>query len=175
MAKPRCAICLPPLRAGVGSNSSASSTPLVCAMSARPPRWRCARLWFMGSLPRRLPEGCQGRRRTIAEMDALDQIGDTVIKSVAAYFGESHNPGIVRTLTRSHHPRCRKAEEQFGHRRQDRVFTGALEKMSATRPKQGRAARRQVSGSVSKKTDYVVAGPGAGSKLNEAKNTALRC
>src|SRR3982751_603816 len=35
---------------------------------------------------------------TIAEMDALDQIGDTVIKSVAAYFGESHNRGIVERL-----------------------------------------------------------------------------
>src|SRR5436190_665890 len=37
---------------------------------------------------------------TIAEMDALDQIGDTVIKCVAAYFGESHNRGIVDRLTR---------------------------------------------------------------------------
>src|SRR6201989_3006233 len=34
----------------------------------------------------------------IAEMDALDQIGDTVIKSIQAYFGESHNRGIVERL-----------------------------------------------------------------------------
>src|ERR1700722_773988 len=36
----------------------------------------------------------------IAEMDALDQIGDTVIASIAAYFSESHNRGIVERLTR---------------------------------------------------------------------------
>src|SRR3978361_1795267 len=41
----------------------------------------------------------KGDEETIAEMDALDQIGDTVIKSVAAYFGESHNRGIVERLT----------------------------------------------------------------------------
>src|SRR6516162_4271518 len=35
----------------------------------------------------------------IAEMDALDQIGDTVIKSIKDYFGESHNRGIVERLT----------------------------------------------------------------------------
>src|SRR5215470_5950349 len=41
-----------------------------------------------------------GDEESIAEMDALDQIGDTVIKSVGAYFGESHNRGIVERLTR---------------------------------------------------------------------------
>src|ERR1700722_5980559 len=35
----------------------------------------------------------------IAEMDALDQIGDTVIASIKAYFDESHNRGIVERLT----------------------------------------------------------------------------
>src|SRR5436189_412575 len=37
---------------------------------------------------------------TIAEMDALDQIGDTVIASIRTYFGESHNRGIVERLTK---------------------------------------------------------------------------
>ena len=62
----------------------------------------------------------KGDEETIAEMDALDQIGDTVIASIAAYFGESHNRGIVDRLTREvTMRRCRKAEEQFGGIRQD--------------------------------------------------------
>src|SRR6201993_4769348 len=42
----------------------------------------------------------KGDEETIAEMDALDQIGDTVIKAVGAYFGESHNRGIVDRLVK---------------------------------------------------------------------------
>ena len=55
----------------------------------------------------------KGDEEAIAEMDALDQIGDTVIASVAAYFGESHNRGIVERLTkevdRSSMPKSRRA------------------------------------------------------------------
>jgi DNA ligase (NAD+) len=108
---------------------------------------------------------------TIAEMDALDQIGDTVIKSVAAYFGESHNRGIVERLTKevtiidAEKPKSNSAVAG-----KTVVFTGSLEKM--TRDEAKATAERlgaKAAGSVSKKTDYVVAGPGAGSKLAEAK------
>jgi DNA ligase (NAD+) len=107
----------------------------------------------------------------IAEMDDLDQIGDTVIESVKAYFGESHNRGIVERLTKevkildAEKPRADSAIAG-----KTVVFTGTLEKM--TRDEAKASADRlgaKVSGSVSKKTDYVVAGPGAGSKLAEAK------
>ena len=113
----------------------------------------------------------KGDEETIAEMDALDQIGDTVIKSVAAYFGESHNRGIVERLTKevtildAEKPKSNSAVAG-----KTVVFTGALERMTRDEAK-ARAERlgAKVSGSVSKKTDYVVAGPGAGSKLAEAK------
>ena len=51
-----------------------------------------------------------GDEEARAEMDNLDQIGDTVIDSLAAYFGESHNRGIVERLTDAgRDPRCREA------------------------------------------------------------------
>jgi DNA ligase (NAD+) len=114
----------------------------------------------------------EGDEETIAEMDALDQIGDTVIKSVAAYFGESHNRGIVERLVRELDEiiDAEKPKSNSKIAAKTVVFTGALEKM--TRDEAKATAERlgaKVSGSVSKKTDYVVAGPGAGSKLNEAK------
>ena len=113
----------------------------------------------------------RGDEEAIAEMDALDQIGETVIASIKAYFGESHNRGIVERLTKevtildTEKPKSNSAVAG-----KTVVFTGALEKM--TRDEAKAMAERlgaKVSGSVSKKTDYVVAGPGAGSKLAEAK------
>jgi DNA ligase (NAD+) len=111
-----------------------------------------------------------GDQETREEMDNLDQIGDTVIDSVAAYFGEEHNRDVVERLTRQ--VRILDAEKP----RADSVvagktvvFTGSLEKM--TRDEAKAMAERlgaKTAGSVSKKTDYVVAGPGAGSKLKDA-------
>jgi DNA ligase (NAD+) len=107
----------------------------------------------------------------MAEMDALDQIGETVIASIKAYFGESHNRGIVERLTGEVSIiDAEKPKSNSVITGKTVVFTGALEKM--TRDEAKATAERlgaKASGSVSKKTDYVVAGPGAGSKLAEAK------
>jgi DNA ligase (NAD+) len=112
-----------------------------------------------------------GDEESVTEMDALDQIGDTVIKSVAAYFGESHNRGIVERLTKQVTILdAEKPKSNSAIAGKTVVFTGSLEKM--TRDEAKATAERlgaKVSGSVSKKTDYVVAGPGAGSKLAEAQ------
>ena len=88
----------------------------------------------------------KGDEETIAEMDALDQIGDTVIQSVAAYFGESHNRGIVDRLDEGtgRDPRRREAEEQFGDRGQDRGVHGLAGKNDARRGQgHGRTVGRQ--------------------------------
>ena len=118
----------------------------------------------------------RGDEEAMAEMDALDQIGDTVIASIKAYFGESHNRGIVERLTKevtildAEKPKSNSAVAG-----KTVVFTGSLEKM--TRDEAKAMAERlgaKVSGSVSKKTDYVVAGPGAGSKLAEAQKHGVQ-
>ena len=112
----------------------------------------------------------------IADMDALDQIGDTVIAAVKAYFGESHNRSIVERLTR--YVRIEDAEKPKTNSAvagKTVVFTGSLERM--TRDEAKATAERfgaKVSGSVSKKTDLVVAGPGAGSKLKEAEKHGVK-
>ncbi len=113
----------------------------------------------------------EGDEEAIAEMDALDQIGETVITSIKAYFGESHNRGIVERLTKEVTILdAEKPKSNSAIAGKTVVFTGALEKM--TRDEAKAMAERlgaKAAGSVSKKTDYVVAGPGAGSKLAEAK------
>ncbi len=117
----------------------------------------------------------KGHEETKLEMDALDQIGDTVIESLSDYFGEAHNRKQVERLAGQ--VRIRDAEKPRADSAvvgKTVVFTGMLEKM--TRDEAKASAERlgaKVSGSVSKKTDYVVAGPGAGSKLTEAKKLGV--
>jgi DNA ligase (NAD+) len=112
-----------------------------------------------------------GDEEAIADMDALDQIGDTVIASIRAYFGETHNRGIVERLTKQVTILdAEKPKSNSAIAGKTVVFTGALEQM--TRDEAKAMAERlgaKAAGSVSKKTDYLVAGPGAGSKLAEAK------
>jgi len=118
----------------------------------------------------------KGDEEAAAEMDALDQIGDTVIAAVKAYFGESHNKGIVERLTREVTILdAEKPKTDSAIAGKTVVFTGSLEKM--TREEAKATAERlgaKAAGSVSKKTDYVVAGPGAGSKLAEAKKHGVQ-
>jgi DNA ligase (NAD+) len=110
-------------------------------------------------------------------MDALDQIGDTVIAALAAYFSEVHNRGIVERLTKE--VRILDAEKPAKRTAvagKTVVFTGALEKM--TREEAKAMAERlgaKAAGSVSKTTDYVVAGAGASarSKLVKAKELGV--
>jgi len=110
------------------------------------------------------------------DMDAMDQIGDAVIDSLQAYFAEEHNRGIVERLT----AQVRIADAERPAQRsaltgKTIVFTGTLEQL--TRDEAKSLAERlgaKVSGSVSARTDYVVAGGDAGSKLKKAQELQVR-
>jgi DNA ligase (NAD+) len=112
----------------------------------------------------------------VEELDALDQVGGAVIDAAASYFAEDHNRRIVSEL---------KEELSIDPAEQPKsdtvvagktiVFTGSLEKLTRDEAKaQAEQLGAKVSGSVSKKTDLVVAGPGAGSKLKTAAELGIR-
>jgi DNA ligase (NAD+) len=112
----------------------------------------------------------------IEELDALDQIGDAVIEAAAAFFGEDHNRAMVQdlfgelTVLDAEKPKTDTAVAG-----KTVVFTGALERMTRDEAKaQAERLGAKVSGSVSKKTDIVVAGPGAGSKLKTAAELGIQ-
>jgi DNA ligase (NAD+) len=118
----------------------------------------------------------RGDEETRQEMDALDQIGDTVIDSLRDYFAEAHNRRRIERLAAQVQVRdAEKPRADSAIAGKTVVFTGTLEKM--TRDEAKASAERlgaKVAGSVSRKTDYVVAGPGAGSKLGKAKEFGVQ-
>jgi DNA ligase (NAD+) len=129
------------------------------------------------------PAFLDGARRLAAgdaeahqELDAIDQIGDAVIDSLAAYFAEEHNRGVVKRLTvQVHIADAERPKVQSVVAGKTVVFTGSLETMSRDEAKaMAERLGAKVAGSVSKKTDYVVAGPGAGSKLDKAQAVGVK-
>ncbi len=109
------------------------------------------------------------------DMNAIDQIGSTVVEAVGRYFGEDHNHDLVEKLAEQVTIRDAEAVASASPvAGKTVVFTGSLEKM--TRDEAKAMAERlgaKVSGSVSKKTDLLVAGPGAGSKLKKANDLGI--
>ena len=106
-----------------------------------------------------------------ADLVNIDGIGDVVARAVAEFFAEPHNLSVVRELVDDHLDIQPLESVDTGSPVSGMtiVFTGALERM--TRDEAKAMAERlgaKVAGSVSKKTNLVVAGPGAGSKLKKA-------
>ncbi|MGH6867046.1 MAG: helix-hairpin-helix domain-containing protein, partial [Methyloceanibacter sp.] len=106
------------------------------------------------------------------DLDNIEGIGPTVAAAIADFFAESHNVEVVNDLLKEISPQPLEAVDRTSPvSGKIVVFTGALEQMTRSEAK-ARAERlgAKVAGSVSKNTDYVVAGPGAGSKLKNAKD-----
>ncbi|WP_157015819.1 NAD-dependent DNA ligase LigA [Mesorhizobium xinjiangense] len=109
------------------------------------------------------------------EMDALEDIGGAVIDAIARYFGEAHNRALVEKLAAQ--VSVIDAEQVASDSPvagKTIVFTGALERMSRDEAKaMAEKLGAKAAGSVSSKTDLVVAGPGAGSKLKKAAELGI--
>ncbi|MCX7310925.1 MAG: NAD-dependent DNA ligase LigA [Hyphomicrobiales bacterium] len=119
------------------------------------------------------PSGEKGDKGNDAwqELNATEGIGEVVAMAVVEFFKEKHNrEALARLLKEIEVTALERPRQDSPVAGKTVVFTGALEKM--TRDEAKAMAERlgaKVAGSVSKKTDYLVAGPGAGSKLAEAK------
>ncbi len=105
-----------------------------------------------------------------AEINNIDGLGEVVAEAIADFFAEPHNEEALDALLNEVTPQPMEAvDTQSPVAGKTVVFTGSLEKM--TRDEAKAMAERlgaKVAAAVSKKTDLVVAGPGAGSKLAKA-------
>ena len=110
------------------------------------------------------------------ELNSIDGIGEVVAEALVEFFAEKHNRDALKALLAEITPIDDPGIDAAGSPVAGKtvVFTGTLERM--TRDEAKAMAERlgaKVSGSVSKKTDIVVAGPGAGSKEKKAKELGV--
>ncbi|WP_375283898.1 NAD-dependent DNA ligase LigA [Marinicauda pacifica] len=110
-----------------------------------------------------------------ASMIAIDGLGDTAVDAIGRFFSEDHNLAALDRLLE--HVAVEDAEQVSAESPvsgKTVVFTGSLEKFTRDEAKtRAQSLGAKVSGSVSAKTDYLVAGPGAGSKLKKAEELGV--
>jgi DNA ligase (NAD+) len=118
----------------------------------------------------------KGDEEAFAEMRNVNGIGEIVAEAVVEFFKEKKNLKALDALLDEIEVEPMEAVAKNSPvSGKTVVFTGALEQM--TREEAKAMADRlgaKVAGSVSKNTDYVVAGPGAGSKLKDAQKHGVR-
>jgi DNA ligase (NAD+) len=112
----------------------------------------------------------------VEELTNINGIGEVVAEAIVEFFKEKRNRAAIESLLEEIDVEPMEAvAKDSAVSGKTVVFTGALEQM--TRDEAKAMAERlgaKVAGSVSKKTDYVIAGPGAGSKLAEAKKHGVK-
>lgn len=111
------------------------------------------------------------------DLTGIDQVGPSMVTDIAAFFGEAHNTkavdDLVAQLTRIEDFAGPSASSPVAGKTV--VFTGTLETVSRDEAKaRAQALGAKVAGSVSAKTDYVVAGAEAGSKLAKARDLGVQ-
>jgi len=112
---------------------------------------------------------------TFAALCDIDQIGISVADDLVAFFAEAHNTDVLDDLGALLDIEAFEAPNvDSALAGKTIVFTGTLEKMTRSEAKaRAEALGAKVSGSVSSKTDLVVAGPGAGSKAKKATELGI--
>jgi DNA ligase (NAD+) len=106
------------------------------------------------------------------DIDNIEGIGETVVDALIGFFAEPHNVEILEALLAEVDvvPFERAAAVQSPVTGKTIVFTGTLTRVTRNEAKaQAERLGAKVAGSVSKKTDYLVAGADAGSKLTTAQ------
>ncbi len=116
-----------------------------------------------------------GDAEALAELTSIDGIGPAVVEALGDFFHEPHNIAVWEDLLSEVSPPPYVVETKDSRvAGKTVVFTGALETMSRDEAKaQAERLGARSAGSVSVKTDLVVAGPGAGSKLKKAQELGI--
>lgn len=112
-----------------------------------------------------------------SDLTGIDGIGEVVARAIVEFFAEEQNLDFLDRLTAEVTPRVADIPTSDGSpvAGQTVVFTGSLEKMTRSEAKvMAERLGAKVAGSVSSKTDLVVAGPGAGSKLKKANELGIQ-
>jgi len=109
------------------------------------------------------------------DMLSIDGVGALVARGVIDFFDEAHNREAVDRLLKQVTPeKMAAAKSDSKVAGKTVVFTGTLETMTRDEAKaRAQSLGAKVSGSISAKTDYLVAGPGAGSKLKKAEELGV--
>lgn len=110
------------------------------------------------------------------DLNSIDGIGEVVAASIVEFFKEPRNLEVVERLLSEVTPLDAEAAVVSDSPVAGKtvVFTGSLERFTRDEAKaRAEGLGAKVAGSVSKKTDYVVAGPGAGSKLDKARELGV--
>ena len=113
----------------------------------------------------------------VTDLDDIGGIGDVMAGAIKGFFDEKHNRQALDRLLKYVDVTDLAAPTASSSpiAGQIVVFTGSLEKMTRSEAKaRAEAMGAKVAGSVSKKTDLVVAGPGAGAKLKEAEKLDIK-
>jgi len=107
-------------------------------------------------------------------LEHISEVGPVIAKSIAAWFADEHNKCLLAKL-RAHGVKAKAAEKAgAGFVGKKFVLTGSLPEEREAIEEQIRRAGGTVSGSVSKKTDFVVVGDNPGSKLTTARTLDVR-